>query len=173
MVALDVRHPQIEIPVDAGAVANPDRKVAVKRAVFDFATAECRIGGIVDDLRWRGRTCATAQLILIDVVVLNTQAPTTADGVARGPVGTERAAARSAGPGTIWLEAQQTNRQHHAGARLQSVTHRILLRPSSRARLQSDQHAKACSRPARLRTVQRISRLRSLKAGRGTFVCAA
>src|SRR5271155_1040386 len=105
MVALDVRHTQIDIPVDAGAVANTDRKVSVKRAVFDLAAAERRIGGIVDDFRWRGRACATAQFILIDVVVLNIQAPTAADGVAHGPVGTERAAASSAGPGAIGLDA--------------------------------------------------------------------
>src|SRR5271165_5816103 len=99
MVALDVRHSQIEIPVAVGAVTNPDRTVSVKRAVFDLAPAERRIRWLVDDFRWRGRACATAQLILIDVVVLKIQAPTAADGVAHGPVGTERAATRSAGPG--------------------------------------------------------------------------
>src|SRR5271170_689128 len=105
MVTLDVRHAQIEIPVDAGAVANPDRKVSVKRAVFDLAAAERRIRWIVDDFRWRGRACATAQLILIDVVVLKIQAPTAADGIAHGTVGTERATASCASPGAIGLEA--------------------------------------------------------------------
>src|SRR5580698_1902217 len=118
MVALDVRHAQIEIPVGAWAVADADREIPVQRAVFDLATAERRIGWLVNNFSWRGRACATAQLILIDVVVLNINTPTAANGAAHGPVGTERAAARGASPGAIGPDAHCSNRQHHAGARL-------------------------------------------------------
>ena len=97
VAAVDVGQQQAKTPVCAGPVAQAHGGVAVDGAALDLLVA----AGVVDRGHLRGRNAARAraQLALVDVVVLQAQAPAGGGRIAHGCVGGQGTTAGGAGQG--------------------------------------------------------------------------
>ena len=82
-----------QTPVGIRAVGKPHSQIAVHGCMLDLATAERWIRRLVDNLSRRSRARAAAQLILVDVVVFDIQAPSGRRRIAHGGVRAKCAAA--------------------------------------------------------------------------------
>src|SRR5262249_14805278 len=97
--SVHVWHGKIDIPVRVGRITQPEGDVAIDGLLFDLTAVRTRDGRIVDDLGRRGGTGSTAQLVLVDVVILKRETKARRRRIAGSRVGTQRTPARGASPG--------------------------------------------------------------------------